>query len=332
MSQPSLLLTRRRLMTLMGAGAALSSAFVAQAVRAADGTDQGPTLRFAHLKGGDEIILRASGEAQVSYPISYAEFATGAQIIEAINADAVDFGTVSDVAPVLALQSQARVRFIAALKVDVSNVVILIPKESAITSPADLKGKRVGYVRASTSHYFLLKLLERTGLGLSDITAVNLSPADGRAAFLRGDIDAWSIFYPFANIVANATGATTLVNANGYLPGQFVLAANPGAVADPARHALVEDYVRRLRRAYRWGEQHRHEWATAAAESLHLPQALVDQWVQGWKVPFSLGPVTDAAIAAMQDTADIFARAGQIAALDVRPFWDRSFNDALSES
>ena len=52
----------------------------------------------------------------------------------------------------------------------------------------DLKGKRVGYVRATTAHYFLSKQLAEAGLSFSDIQAINLSPSQpARAVVARND-------------------------------------------------------------------------------------------------------------------------------------------------
>jgi len=310
---------------------ALSFGLAVAAGRRAQAAEAGPgPLRYATLKGGDDLILRTAKVLDTPYPVEFAEFVSGNLIIEAINAQAVDLGMVADVAPILALQSDARVRFVASVKVDMIGNVVLVPKDSPISTPAELKGKRIGFVRATTSHYFLLKLLERHGLSLADVTPVNLSPADGRAAFLHGDLDAWAIFYPFANLVAAASGARTLVNAVGYLPGQYVLAASSSALERPGKSAQLGDFLRRQQRAYRWVDQNRADWATAIADTLRLPIEIVSQEINRLKVPFSLGPVDETAVSAMQDTADTFARAGLIRPLDVRPFWDHRFDAALS--
>jgi sulfonate transport system substrate-binding protein len=47
---------------------------------------------------------------------------------------------------------------------------ILVPKDSPIKSVADLKGKKVALNKGSNVHYLLVKLLEKNGLKLSDIS------------------------------------------------------------------------------------------------------------------------------------------------------------------
>ncbi|WP_142978114.1 ABC transporter substrate-binding protein, partial [Klebsiella pneumoniae] len=82
---------------------------------------------------------------------------------------------------------------------------IVVAENSAIKSVADLKGKRVGLNKGSDVNYLLVAALEKAGLSYKDITPVYLPPADARAAFQRGAIDAWVIWDPFlAEVETNA--------------------------------------------------------------------------------------------------------------------------------
>ena len=73
----------------------------------------------------------------------------------------------------------------------------MVPKDSPLKSVADLKGKRVALNKGSNVHYLLVKLLEKNHLKYADITPVFLPPADARAAFEKGAVDAWAIWDPF---------------------------------------------------------------------------------------------------------------------------------------
>ena len=96
-----------------------------------------------------------------------------------------------------------RIGCFAVLHGDVNNQVVLVPKGSRARSIADLKGKRVGYVRATTSQYFLIRMLEEVGLGWGDITPVAMGVSDGAAAFSQGALDAWAIFgFPIQRAIA----------------------------------------------------------------------------------------------------------------------------------
>jgi sulfonate transport system substrate-binding protein len=71
---------------------------------------------------------------------------------------------------------------------DVNNQVVLVPKGSAIRSLGDLKGKRVGYVRATTTQYYLIQMLKSAGLSWDDIDPVAMTVSDGAEAFGRGSL------------------------------------------------------------------------------------------------------------------------------------------------
>jgi len=53
----------------------------------------------------------------------------------------------------------------------------------------DLRGKRVAVTRGTDPHIFLLRALDRFGLGTPDIKMVLLQHPDGKTALVRGDVD-----------------------------------------------------------------------------------------------------------------------------------------------
>ena len=61
-----------------------------------------------------------------------------------------------------------------------------------ISKVADLKGKRVAVTRGTDPHIFLVRALLAEKLTDKDITPVLLQHADGKAALIRGDVDAWA--------------------------------------------------------------------------------------------------------------------------------------------
>lgn len=101
-------------------------------------------------------------------------------------------------------------------------------------SVAELRGKRVGFVRATTTHYYLFRMLEQAGLSWSDIQPVNLTPADGQAAFRAGSLDAWAI-YGYSVPLAKQAGARVLRTAADILSGNYPYFASPAPLADPTR-------------------------------------------------------------------------------------------------
>ena len=84
-----------------------------------------------------------------------------------------------------------------------------MPKDSPLAGVADLKGKKVALNKGSNVHYLLVRALEAAGVAWGDVEPVYLPPADARAAFERGAVDAWVIWDPFLAAAEAATGART---------------------------------------------------------------------------------------------------------------------------
>ncbi|MDQ0891781.1 NitT/TauT family transport system substrate-binding protein [Paenibacillus sp. V4I9] len=86
---------------------------------------------------------------------------------------------------------------------------ILAKKE--IASPADLKGKKIALEVGSTSHIFLLKVLEKAGLSDKDVEIVQMSAGDAGAAFVAGKVDAAVTWEPWLS-KGTAAGGKVLVS------------------------------------------------------------------------------------------------------------------------
>ena len=133
-----------------------------------------PVLRVATVGKGEGDMRLLQNAARIepgSFRIDYSNFASGQLVIEALDGGALDYGNMSEIPPVFAAASNIHsFRQIAVLHGDVNNQVVLVPRGSAIASLADLKGKRVGYVRATTSQYFLVRMLQSVDLTWTDIT------------------------------------------------------------------------------------------------------------------------------------------------------------------
>ncbi|MDR3505503.1 MAG: ABC transporter substrate-binding protein [Acidocella sp.] len=282
-------------------------------------------LRAGVYKGQDKTLLPLAGQADFPYPVQYFEFSSGQLIIEAINAGALDYGSWSEIPQAFAAAGRAQVRAIAVLRGDVNDQVVLVRKDAGISSIAGLKGKRVGYVRATTSHYYLLRMLWQAGLDFTDIQAINLSPTDGAAAFAAGDLDAWAIYgYPIYEALA-AGHAEVLRTAQGILSGNYLLGASLAALADSALRASIVDYVGRVGRTYGWAEANKPAWSKALAQTIQVKQSYIDYELYHESQPERLTKLDDGVVASTQAVADTFSKAGLLpTGVDVKPYFDYS--------
>lgn len=293
----------------------------------------GVTLRAAQYTGGDiSRMMDAAGVLDTPYRLQFSTFASGNLIVEALNAGALDVGGMSETPPVFGAVSGAAVKIVAILQQDTDWQVVLVPKDSPARQIADLRGRRVGYVRATTTHYYLARMLKEVGLSFADIQGVALTPSDGQAAFDRGALDAFAIYgynVPFA--IAN--GARVLKRSTGYLSGNYPVAARAGALEEPPLAAALGDYLGRLKAAYAWAARNTEPWAEIWSRAIAVPKATVLDILAHPSQPLALVPVSDAAEASLQGVADTFLDLRVLPRrVEAGPLFDRRYHDVLAGS
>lgn len=285
-------------------------------------------------EGDARLLFKSAAIEPEGFRLEYSEFQSGQQVVEALNGGSLDLGGMSEIPPIFAAASNIHsFRQIAVQHGDVNNQVVLVPRGSRIQSLADLKGKRVAYVRATTSQYFLIKMLESVGLSWADITPVAVGVSDGAAAFSRGSVDAWAIYgFPIQRALATE-GARILKTALGFLSGNYIVSAHVDALAEPAKAKIIGDYLTLLRRAYAWAAAHQDQWADIIAKDIGVPRAYVRDQFARRSASYELRPVTDAAIASQEEVASVFAKAGQLQGkVDIRALWDDRFNPVIEKA
>ena len=321
--------TRRQ--WLAGVAASGAGLWLPSGVQAVSKADlSGVTLRIATYKGNWRALLTAAQLTDTPYKIEWRELNNGVLHIEAIHGNALDLGSGSEIPALFAARQKSQVRFVAVVREDLNNQVTLARKETGIQRIADLKGKRVGYVRATTAHYFLSKQLAEAGLSFSDITPINLTPADGLSAFDRGDIDAWAIYGYNGQVARIKYGARVLKTGLGYLSGNFPVYANPQSVDDPLKQVAIADYLQRLRTAYQWANQNYLAYAKAQSQETRIPVGdLIELW-NNRSTDYALRAVDSTVVQGHQAVADTFLQLGVLdGPAQVAPLWSHTFDKVL---
>lgn len=176
-------------------------------------------LRVGHQKGWLSILKgRGTLEkrlAPLGVKVTWTEFNAGPVQLEALNVGSIDFGDVGEAPPIFAQAAGAPLVYAGATVPRPALEAVIVPKDSPIRSVTDLKGKRVAYNKGSNVQYFLVKLLEKHGLKYGDVQSVFLAPADARAAFEKGAVDAWIIWDPFLAAAQKTLDARLLADATG---------------------------------------------------------------------------------------------------------------------
>jgi sulfonate transport system substrate-binding protein len=293
-----------------------------------------PRLRSSVTGRGEadlRLLFKAAGVAPKDYDVEFAEFSSGQLVVEALNGHSIDLGYMSEIPPIFAAASTIQsFKQIAVAHGDVNNQVVLVPKRSTAKAIADLKGKKVAYVRATTAQYFLIRMLEQVGLKWEDIDAVAMTVSDAQAAFSQGALDAWAIYgFPIQRAIATE-GARILKTALGILSGNYLISAHVDALADPEMSAVIGDYLGIVKKAYAWGAAHQSEWADIVAKDIGVPKDYVVDQFRRKSSSFQLRPVTEDAIKSQQEVASVFEKAGLLPKpVDVRSLWDARYTDQI---
>ncbi|WP_406315673.1 ABC transporter substrate-binding protein [Streptosporangium sp. NBC_01639] len=235
------------------------------------------TLHVGDQKGtGLQALLTAAGQLDgLPYKVSWAQFTSGPPILEAINAGSVDFGAVGNAPPVFAAAAGSKISIVGVAEKGIGGQAVLVPPDSPIKIPADLRGKRVAVAKGSSANFHLLAVLRKAGLSFADIQPQYLQPPDALAAFSEGKIDAWAIWDPYTAQAEAQTKARILVDGDGYVNGFEFQIAGKDALADTARSAALGDWVARIRRAHSWANDHSDEWAKVYSRLTGLDPAVV---------------------------------------------------------
>jgi sulfonate transport system substrate-binding protein len=211
-------------------------------------------LRIGYQKSAANlVIVKQSGWLEQRLPgtkVSWVEFPAGPQLLEALAVGSLEFGLTGDSPPVFAQAAGKDLLYVGAEPPKPDSSAILVLKDSPLKKLADIKGKRIALQKGSSAHFLLVQAVAKAGLKWDEIQPVYLAPADARAAFERGSVDAWAIWDPFyaATELAIrprvlATGRDLSSNNSFYLASRPFTTQHPGALA-----ALFEE----LTRADRW--------------------------------------------------------------------------------
>jgi sulfonate transport system substrate-binding protein len=293
------------------AGAAALIGIGVAVLQPAPAAAQDKTVRIGFQKYGKLILLKTKGSLEkklepLGYKVAWTEFPAGPQLLEAVNVGAIDFGNTGEAPPIFAQAAGAPLLYVAHEPPAPRGEAILVPKDSPIKAVTELKGKKVALNKGSNVHYLLVKTLEKAGVKYADIEPVFLAPADARAAFEKGAVDAWAIWDPFQAAAEKAIEARTLANGEGTVANhQFYLAAKSFATANPK---VVEALLAELSEVDKWVQSDIKAAAAQLSASVGLPVPVVELALE--RQSYGIVPINDTVIAAQQDIADTFHALG----------------------
>jgi sulfonate transport system substrate-binding protein len=324
--------------------AALTAAGPAHASLALDASLPRSVSTDTELVIGDPITQRVLEQTgwikQLHFKVRWARITGGPNVTEAFHAKALDVGLVADVPPIHARWVGIPVKIIAVqLRRDPVGhplYVIGVAPHAAVTTLADLRGKRIAFSPGQVQGEVVLRTLREQGLTARDVTLVEL-PSVGDAylsALASGSVDA-------APIAAGALSKRYLDNysqegAKVLRHGPFrddltLLYVREETLRDPGKAAALTEYVGLWLQALEWTDAHPAEWASIYwSKDQGLSAQDAHYQVETYGVRYAPTDWAEA-IAIEQSAIDLLGPATSQAHFDAATLFDRRFERLTAE-
>ncbi|HXZ07791.1 MAG TPA: ABC transporter substrate-binding protein, partial [Paraburkholderia sp.] len=99
--------------------------------------------------------------------VNWVEFPSGLVLLQALDIGQISFGNSGNVGCIFQQAAGGHIDYIAAQPSGPKSEGILVKANSPIRQLADLRGKKVGYAKGSSSHDLIAAALEKSGVKLS---------------------------------------------------------------------------------------------------------------------------------------------------------------------
>ncbi|MFI9102754.1 ABC transporter substrate-binding protein [Streptomyces fildesensis] len=296
------------------------------------------TLRIGDQGQSVATTLKAAGQLKnLPYKVEFNQFDSGPLVNQALQAGAIDFGTMGDTPALFAQASGIAVKVIAASTSDGPGYTLVARPGSGIRTAADLKGRKVAYSRNTANQGFLLRVLKKEGLKQQDITPVDVPLQNVGNVLESGTVDAAPVTEETrVKYLADHPDAVQIVNARAFPSIYSYRLASDKALADPDKRAALQDFTHRLVLANTWIRTHPDEWVQAYYVGVRKQTRTVGKQVWQGSGSTSYVPVDATVRAAQQAQSDLFEENGQLPKhVDISPQFDldllRNFNSQLTK-
>lgn len=232
-------------------------------------TPQCAPILVAKKKGWIEAAVKNAGAT-----VKWSSFASGPPMNESFASGGQDIGILGDSAAIIPKAAGQDIRIIGIASSGPQALAILVGKNSPITSPKDLKGKKISVAKGSYAHHLLVLILKNNGLSTDDIHLIHMTQGDTAAALVKGDIDAGAVWEPIITKLVDSGTARVLVDGTGIKSGLLVsVVTDKFAKNNPE---LVQAYLKAYQRGADFIKENPQEAAALIAEDVRLsPEQLV---------------------------------------------------------
>jgi sulfonate transport system substrate-binding protein len=299
--------SRRRALGL--AAAAVATLAATGAARAADLPSQ-VTLDWAYYNPVS-LVLKGNGWLEeelrpLGVGVRWVQSLGSNKALEFLNAGSIDLGSTAGAAALLGRINGNPIRSVYVYSKPEWTALVTRP-DTGIASVPDLKGRRIAVTKGTDPYIFLLRALDRAGLGQGDVQLVLIQHDQGRLALERGDVDAWAGLDPMMAATELEAGNRLFFrdpDANSY----GVLNVREAFLAE--QPDLVARVLAVYERGRRWALENKPAVVEILAEAAKLPAEVARKQI-GERTDLS-NPRIEAARPAILDAGKALQGAGVI--------------------
>lgn len=124
-------------------------------------------------------------------------FPTGKASLDAVLGGGADFATSAETPIMRAALAGFTPAVLATIASSPDDCKVCYRRDHGIAQAADLRGQKVATAFGTSAEYFMDVFLRHHGISRSEVTALNMKPAEMVTALLRGDISAFFIWEPY---------------------------------------------------------------------------------------------------------------------------------------
>ena len=270
-------------------------------------------VRIGHQKFDPFTLVKARGGLEkrlqpLGVSVEWKEFQSGPPMLEALNVGSIDIGRTGDAPPVFAQAANAPLLYIGGSAPKDRSSGILVPANSAIQTLADLRGKKIAFTKGSSANYLLAKALKSAGIKWADIEPANLTPADARAAFQQGNVDAWVIWDPFYAAAQAQKEVRVVKDSKGLAANRDFYLANKSFAQPNVK--IIEAIREETQAVATWADANPAEVVKILAPILNVDVSILD--VVTRRRSYGFEPIQADMVAEQQEIADTFFELGLI--------------------
>jgi len=205
-------------------------------------------------------------------------YPSGQRALAAMLEGMADVATAAETPVVLAIMKGEKLSILATIQTSSMAHAIVARKDRGILTLEDLKGKRIGVMLGSSSHFALDAILVSHGISGKAVEVVNLKAEEAPDALARGDVDAISTFTPYVEYAQKKLDARAITfrNKDIYQYHFFVVAKQAYIQKNPEK---VHKILRALIRAEHFARGNLAEAQKIVADTCGIERGIIhDSW------------------------------------------------------